>query len=279
MHSIHTKLEIKERIARWRQAGERVSVVPTMGALHPGHLSLVKRAKEKSDRVVVTIFVNPLQFGPGEDFDTYPREIEQDMARLEAEGCDVVFAPAHSELFAKDFSTNISVGGVGEGHCEVTRPQFFDGVATIVTKLLLILSPDLAIFGEKDFQQLTVIRRLVRDLDINVEIIGSPTMRETDGLAMSSRNAYLSAEERALAPLLYKTLNLAAEKIITKKADYVEVSEGAIAALLAAGFAKVDYFNIVDARTLLPIEQLDGPGRILVAAWMGKTRLIDNIAL
>ena len=274
-----TKLELRQNLKKWRRKGERVGAVPTMGALHQGHLSLIAAAKEKSDRTVATIFVNPLQFGPNEDFETYPRDMERDFEMLEASGCDLVFAPEHADLFAPDFSTRISVAGVGEGHCAQTRPQFFDGVATIVTKLLMNLSPDVAVFGEKDYQQLTVIKRLVRDLDIPVEIIGAPIIREEDGLAMSSRNQYLTPSERAAAPVLYETINLAADKFIGAGSGWSKIHDWAAARILKAGFSKVDYLNMVDVDTLEPMDKLDRPARLLAAAWIGRTRLIDNIAV
>lgn len=262
-----------------RDAGDRIGAVPTMGALHDGHLSLVDKAKGMGGRTVATIFVNPLQFGPNEDFADYPRTMDRDLELLEAQGCDVVFTPVGTDLVPPDFSTKISVAGVGEDHCANSRPQFFDGVATIVTKLLIILSPDFAVFGEKDYQQLMVITRLVRDLDLGVEIIGSPTVRETDGLAMSSRNQYLSSEERSIAPKLYETLTLAVEKIALTGAEWSEVRDWATARLLNAEFSSVDYLNLVDAQSLSHIAVADRPARLLAAAWIGKTRLIDNIAI
>ncbi len=274
---VKTKPEIRDAVAKWRSAGKRISAVPTMGALHQGHLSLIDTAKQHSDRVVATIFVNPLQFGPNEDFKTYPRDMDHDLALLEAQGCDLVFAPEHTDLFAPDFSTKISVAGVGEDHCAVTRPQFFDGVATIVAKLLINLAPDLAVFGEKDYQQLMVIRRMTRDLDIDVKIVGSPIIRETDGLAMSSRNQYLSSSERAIAPKLFETLNLAAEIFLQGESDWPVISEWASTRLTDAGFSKVDYLNMTDAATLTHIVKPDQPARLLAAAWIGRTRLIDNI--
>ena len=274
-----TKPELQQILKKWRREGARIDAVPTMGALHQGHLSLIDTAKEKSDRVAATIFVNPLQFGPNEDFKTYPREMERDLEMLKAEGCDLVFTPDHGELFAPDFSTNISVGGVGEGHCAETRPQVFDGVATIVAKLLMILSPDCAVFGEKDFQQLTVIKRLVRDLDMGIEIIGAPIIRDTDGLAMSSRNQYLTPSERAAASALYETINLAAAKFAEGGAGWQRIHDWAAARILKAGFSKVDYLNMADAQTLEPMDEPDRPARLLAAAWIGRTRLIDNIAV
>ncbi len=272
-----TKPNVRETLAGWRKAGDRIGAVPTMGALHQGHLSLVETANRMSDRTVVSVFVNPLQFGPNEDFDTYPREIDRDLEVLEAKGCDLVFAPDRADLFPPDFSTNISVAGVGEDHCANSRPLFFGGVATIVTKLLMILSPDLAVFGEKDYQQLTVIRRLVRDLDIDVDIVGAPTIREEDGLAMSSRNQYLSPKERAVAPMLYETLNVVATRLAGKDADWNDIRAWAITRLESAGFSRIDYLNFVDATTLAHIRKADRPGRLLAAALIGNTRLIDNI--
>lgn len=274
-----SKDEIRSLISKWRGEGETVGAVLTMGALHRGHLSLIDAAKRECDRVVVTVFVNPLQFGPNEDFDAYPRDLSRDQELLKAQGCDAVFAPVRDELFASDFSTKVSVGGVRENHCAVTRPQFFDGVATIVAKLLMVLSPDAAVFGEKDYQQLQVVKRLVRDLDMPVKIIGAPIVRETDGLAMSSRNEYLSPAERAIAPALYETLNLAPEKIADPNASWAPVRDWATARLIEAGFSKVDYVNLADAQTLALLEHADRPARLLAAAWIGKTRLIDNIAV
>jgi len=270
-----TKKEIRAVVSGWRADGEKIGVVPTMGALHEGHLSLVDIARDSADRVVATIFVNPLQFGPNEDFDQYPRDLESDLEKLKERGCDVVFAPERASLFDEDFSTNVSVGGVSENHCAVTRPQFFDGVATIVTKLFMIVRPDVAVFGEKDFQQLAVIRRLVRDLDLDILIIGAPIMREPDGLAMSSRNLYLTPEERAAAPSLHEALLRVAER--AEGADWPTVRAEAVKTLEAAGFKSVDYINLVDVTSLEEIERADRPARILAAAWLGRTRLIDNV--
>lgn len=274
-----TKSDLRNTLSNWRRAGERIGAVATMGALHQGHLSLIDTAKKHSTRVVATIFVNPLQFGPHEDFDTYPRDMDRDLELLEARGCDLVFAPEREDLFAPDFSVNISVAGVGEGHCADMRPQFFDGVATIVTKLLMNLSPDVAVFGEKDYQQLTVIKRLVRDLDIPVEIIGSPIIRESDGLAMSSRNQYLKQGQRKVAPVLFETMSLAAEKFKKGDTDWPEIAGWAYGRLLKAGFSKIDYLHMVDASSLEDILRPDRPARLLFAAWIKRTRLIDNIAV
>jgi len=272
-----TKSDVRKTLQELRDVGERIAAAPTMGALHEGHLSLIDKAKAMGARTVATIFVNPLQFGPNEDFDQYPRTMERDLELLEARGCDVVFTPAGRDVIPPDFSTKVSVAGVGEDHCAGSRPQFFDGVATIVTKLLNILSPDFAVFGEKDYQQLMVITRLVRDLDLDTEIVGAPTVREDDGLAMSSRNQYLSSEERRAAPALFETMKLAAQKCAEPGAQWSDVNAWATQRIVDAGFSSVDYLNLVDAASLAHLERADRPARLLAAAWIGKTRLIDNI--
>lgn len=274
-----TKEEIRALIADWRSERRSIGAVPTMGALHEGHLSLIDAAACQCDRVVVSIFVNPLQFAPHEDFDAYPRNLESDAAKLAERGCNAVFAPERASLFPPDFSTNISVGGLRENHCAIARPHFFDGVATIVAKLLLILRPDVAVFGEKDFQQLAIIRRMARDLDIDARIIGGPTVREPDGLAMSSRNEYLSAEERAIAPALFRTIMEAGKRISAPGAKWSDVGAWATNAILEAGFTSVDYVHFVDAATLEPLDAAGPKARILAAARLGNTRLIDNIAV
>ena len=266
-------------LSAWRDEGKTIAAVPTMGALHEGHLSLVDLARAKTDKTIATIFVNPLQFAPHEDFDVYPRDLDRDAAKLKSRGCDAVFAPNARDLFAEDFSTNISVRGVGENHCAVARPHFFDGVATIVAKLLLLLRPDAAVFGEKDFQQLAVIRRMVRDLEIGVDILGAPIVREADGLAMSSRNQYLSAVEREIAPVLFKTITEATARISVAGADWQTIAFWASDELLRAGFAAVDYVNFVNASTLEMLDHAGPEGRILAAARLGETRLIDNCAV
>lgn len=272
-----TKEKLQNILADWRREGLTISAAPTMGALHEGHLSLIDAAKQRADRALATVFVNPLQFGPNEDFETYPRDMEGDLASLKARGCDLVFAPDRSELFAADFSTTISVGGLRENHCAITRPQFFDGVATIVAKLLLTLRPDCAVFGEKDYQQLMVIKRMVRDLDMGVEIVGAPIVREADGLAMSSRNLYLGERERAAAPALFETITWAAAQLVNSGGAWARIRESAIKQIEDAGFSEAEYINLVDAETLELLETADRPARILSAAWLGKTRLIDNV--
>ena len=270
-----TVADLRAHVAPWRKAGKSIALVPTMGALHAGHLSLVTLAKSKADRVVVSIFVNPIQFGPREDFNTYPRDEAGDIEKLRAAGADLVFAPNTAEMYPAGFSTKVSIGDLTEDLCGANRPNHFDGVATVVTKLLLQCAPDIAIFGEKDYQQLLVIKHLVRDLNVPVEILGGDIVREKDGLALSSRNAYLSPAERKTAPLLHQT--------ISEVAAALARGEGADAAcvagrfkLEAAGF-RVDYIAVRDPDTLKPLSGPVKHARVLAAAYLGKTRLIDNV--
>jgi pantoate--beta-alanine ligase len=267
--------DLRRAVAAWRKAGESVALVPTMGALHAGHLALVKRAKEVARRAVASIFVNPTQFGPNEDLARYPRDETGDKAKLAASGCDLVFTPSVAEMYPAGFSIRIDpgpLGGILEGRF---RPGHFTGVATVVAKLFAQAQPDVALFGEKDYQQLQIIRRLVRDLDSPVRIEAVATVRESDGLALSSRNAYLSPEERRTAPMLRATL---AEVARRARGDDAAAAAWGVDALIGAGFAKVDYVEICDAETLGP--PVPGrPARVLAAAWLGKTRLIDNLAL
>src|SRR3569833_2402445 len=255
----------------------RIGMVPSMGALHDGHVSLVTEAQAQADHVVVSIFVNPTQFAPNEDFDAYPRTLDADLQRLDGKAA-IVFAPAAREMHSEGYATTITVGGPSAGLETDFRPHFFAGVATVVAKLLLAALPDIAVFGEKDYQQLLVVKRLVADLALPTQIIGSPTLREADGLALSSRNAYLSADERAVAG----RLNVILKEIITAVRDHgdLRVAEGAGGdALWKAGFSHVDYVAIRDAATLDHITSLDAPARILAAAKIGKTRLLDNMAI
>jgi len=252
-------------------------MVPTMGALHAGHVSLVTEARKHADHVVVSIFVNPTQFAPHEDFDAYPRTLEADLEKLGSRA-DLVFAPAVREMYPHGHATTLSVAGPSAGLETDFRPHFFAGVATVVAKLLIAASPDIAVFGEKDYQQLLVVKRLVRDLALPVEIVGAPTLREADGLALSSRNAYLSAEERKIAGELNVILKAAIAQARTS-GDLRAAEASAIEALWAAGFSHVDYVAIRDAETLDHVTTLDRPARILAAAKIGKTRLIDNMAL
>jgi pantoate--beta-alanine ligase len=263
----------------YRDAGETLALVPTMGALHAGHIALVRRARRRADRVAVSIFVNPAQFAPTEDFGSYPRTFETDIAALRAELVDLVWAPTRELMYPEGFATAVSVSGPATVDLEDRfRPQFLGGVATVVAKLFSQCRPDFALFGEKDYQQLRTITRMAADLDLKVKVIGIPTVREKDGLALSSRNVYLSADERAVAPTLYRTLRDSAARIAAREPIVRVTSEG-WHAIEAAGFA-VDYFEARHAETLRRVETLaDGPLRLLVAARLGKTRLIDNMAV
>ncbi|WP_293677156.1 pantoate--beta-alanine ligase [uncultured Phenylobacterium sp.] len=273
-----TVAELRAKVAAWRREGLSVGLVPTMGALHEGHLSLVRLARTRTDRVVASLFVNPTQFAPHEDFDAYPRDEAGDAALLASAGCHLLFAPAVAEMYPPGASTTVIVSGVADPLDGLARPSHFPGVATIVTKLLNQCGPDVAVFGEKDFQQLQVIKRLAADLDLPVEILGAPIVRAEDGLALSSRNAYLSADERRVAPRLYEVLTEAFARL--RAGEAVETVEAtAVAALLAAGFDRVDY---VEARTPADLDRLGpgpvtGPIRVLAAAHLGRTRLIDNV--
>jgi len=271
---------LRQRVSQWRSQSQKVGLVPTMGALHDGHAALVRQSIEQCDRTVVSIFVNPTQFAPHEDFATYPRDEDADLALLARLGADLVYMPAATDMYAPGFSTSVKVSNLTEGLCGVTRPHFFQGVATVVTKLLLQCLPDCAYFGEKDYQQLQVVRRMVRDLDIPATIVGVPTVREGDGLALSSRNAYLTPEERQIAPVLNQVLRQVAERL-RHGSDATAATAWGREQLSAAGFGPIDYLAVCDSDTLAPIEGVLTPGRsarILVAAFLGKTRLIDNIA-
>ncbi|MFC3711855.1 pantoate--beta-alanine ligase [Sphingoaurantiacus capsulatus] len=278
MPIVRTVAELRATVAGWRRDGLNVALVPTMGALHAGHLALVAEGLRRADRVIATIFVNPKQFGPAEDLDRYPRQEAADAQALDGQGCSLLFAPGVAEMYPAGFATNVSVSGVTDDLDGAARPGHFDGVATVVSKLLNQAQADVAIFGEKDYQQLLTIRRLARDLDIPTEIVGHPTIRESDGLALSSRNAYLSADERARAVELPRAMAAAAAEIVGG-GDVESTLAGTVQRLLAAGFGAVDYVELRDANTLEIIEKLDRPARLLAAARMGATRLIDNIAV
>jgi len=258
--------------------GQSLALVPTMGALHSGHLKLITEARRVADRVAATIFVNPLQFGASEDLDRYPRQEEKDAAMLEEAGCDLLWLPLPGEIYPAGFATTVSVKGVSDRWEGEARPGHFDGVATVVAKLLCAVRPDIALFGEKDFQQLAVIRRMAEDLQLGIEILGVPTVRDEDGLALSSRNAYLSPEERSNAVELPRALNAAAEAI-SSGARVSEALAAAKARLTRAGFSRIDYVALVNALTLEPLEQAGGPMRLIAAALIGRTRLIDNVAV
>jgi pantoate--beta-alanine ligase len=273
-----TVADLRKHIAPWRTGGERVGLVPTMGALHEGHMALVRAARAECGRVVASIFVNPKQFAPTEDLASYPRRDAADLEMLESAGVDLVFIPAVDEIYPPGFATLVRVNGLTEGLCGAHRAGHFDGVTTVVTKLLIQALPDIAYFGEKDYQQLTVVRRLARDLDIPVRIAGVPTVREPDGLALSSRNAYLSAEERRIAPNLARVLrSVAAALAQDPSAIAREVARGS-AALKQAGFA-VEYLEIREAGTLARISKATTNSRVFAAVRLGKTRLIDNMPI
>lgn len=282
MRTVRSVGDLRQAVATWRRGDHSVGLVPTMGGLHDGHLGLVRRARADCRRTVATLFVNPRQFAPDEDFADYPRREAADAALLEAEGVDLMFAPARAEMYPDGFTTTISVPDLNRGLCADSRPHFFDGVATVVAKLLIQCLPDAAYFGEKDYQQLQVIRRLARDLDLPVRIEGVATVREPDGLALSSRNAYLTVDERGVAPALHRAMVRTVEKL-TGGAPPPEALARCRDEILAAGFASVDYVALVDAETLEPLDAVDAagarPARLLAAAWLGNARLIDNLAV
>jgi len=271
MKTTQSPASLQEEMLRLRVSGKRIGFVPTMGFLHDGHLSLMRLAREQCDHLVVSIYVNPLQFGPNEDLDRYPRDPEGDAAKCASVGVDTLFLP--DSLYDDDHSTTVSVLSLTSGLCGASRPGHFDGVTTVVSRLLGLVQPHIAVFGEKDYQQLAVIRRMVRDLCIPVEILGGPLIRDPDGLALSSRNKFLSSEDRGRALSLRRALQTIKDH-----------PSGDAAERLAAGRAvmeadRVDYIAIVDPSTLQPLNQIDGPARALVAAWIGKTRLIDNLEI
>ena len=274
--TVRTVDDLRAQVAKWRHAAETIALVPTMGALHAGHLSLIGIAKDHAKRVVASIFVNPTQFGPKEDFKRYPRDEAGDAAKLAEAGVDLVFVPSMDEMYPAGFATKVSLPSLTEDLCGAARPNHFEGVATVVTKLLLQCAPDVAVFGEKDFQQLLVIKRLVRDLDIPVEIVAAPIVREQDGLALSSRNAYLSAAERNTAPILHQVLAEAAASLANGEGCDAVASAGRFK-LEGKGF-RVDYVAVRDPETLAPLfGPIRGPARVMAAAFLGTTRLIDNV--
>jgi pantoate--beta-alanine ligase len=277
MEIVRSVAELRERVGGWRLTGNRISLVPTMGALHDGHMSLVRGAVDQSDRRIVSIFVNPTQFAPSEDFDTYPRDESRDLAMLEQAEVDLVYAPDVTQMYRDGHSTKVEVQGLSQILEGQFRPHFFIGVATVVAKLLIQVSPDIAIFGEKDYQQLCVIRAMARDLDLPVQILGGETVRESDGLAMSSRNTYLSNTERTLAPRLHHEITGVARRVAGGEPIEIACSD-ATHQLDAAGFSSIDYVTVRDAETL-DIPSQGRPMRVLAAAWLGKTRLIDNVAV
>lgn len=280
LDTIRRVRDLRACVASWRGSGLKVGLVPTMGALHGGHFSLVRRSVASLDRTIVTLFVNPRQFGPNEDFARYPRDEAGDAAALARQGAQVLFAPSLEEMYPEGAVTTVAVPDIGDLLEGEFRPGFFTGVATVVAKLLIQAAPDVAFFGEKDFQQLCVIKRMATDLDLPVTIEGCPIVREDDGLALSSRNAYLSAEERKRAPALHRILQSVVTRVREGGAGCVAAAEALAAReLLVAGFEKVDYVAVRDASSLAPIASVGAPARVLAAAWLGRTRLIDNLPL
>lgn len=279
MNTVKSVRELRAAVSQARAEGKQIAFVPTMGNLHAGHAALVEKAAQRADFVVASIFVNPLQFGPNEDLDSYPRTLLADQEKLVQAGCHLLFTPDVAEMYphGTDGQTRVSVAGVSEGLCGASRPGHFEGVATVVSKLFNMVQPDLAIFGQKDFQQLAVIRTLVRDLNMPIQIIGEPTVRAEDGLALSSRNGYLSAEQRDAAPLLYRTLKEMANAIKAGERDYGKLITAAQAQHSAAGL-RPDYLEVREANGLRPATADDRHLVILVAAFTGNTRLIDNLA-
>ncbi|MCP8465448.1 pantoate--beta-alanine ligase [Pseudomonas sp. ZM23] len=279
MNTVKTVRELRAAVARARSEGKRIALVPTMGNLHAGHAALVTKAGQRADFVVASIFVNPLQFGPREDLDKYPRTLAADQQKLLEAGCHLLFAPTVEEMYpdGMDGQTRLHVTGVSEGLCGGSRPGHFDGVATVVCKLFNMVQPDMALFGEKDFQQLAVIRKLVRDLNLPLQVFGEPTVRADDGLALSSRNGYLSADQRATAPVLYRTLKQLAEQVRGGTRDYEALLAQGRQQIEQAGL-RVDYLEIRESAGLRPASAENHQLVILVAAFLGTTRLIDNLA-
>lgn len=280
MNTVKTVRELRAAVARARSEGKRIGLVPTMGNLHSGHAALVTKAAQRADFVVATIFVNPMQFGPNEDLATYPRTLAADQERLLEAGCHLLFTPNVEEMYPHGMAdqTTVSVPVISEGLCGASRPGHFDGVSTVVSKLFNMVQPDLAIFGEKDFQQLAVIRALVRDLNMPIQIIGEPTVRAEDGLALSSRNGYLTADERAIAPQLYRVIQGIASAINSGDKDFSSLLDTGKGQLQAAGL-RPDYLEVREATSLRPATAQDDDLVILAAAFLGKTRLIDNLHL
>ncbi len=275
MKIVGTVKEVREQVKEWKKQGLSVGFVPTMGYLHEGHKSLMDAARKGNDKVVVSIFVNPMQFGPTEDLATYPRDLDHDTALCESAGVDLIFHPEAEEMYEKDFCSFVDMTGLTEGLCGKTRPIHFRGVCTVVNKLFNIVTPDHAYFGQKDGQQLAVIKRMVRDLNMDIEIVGCPIVREEDGLAKSSRNTYLSPEERKAALILSKTVALGKELAKTEK-DANKVVEAMKKNIETEPLAKIDYVEAVDALSMAPVEKLEGTCMLAMAVYIGKTRLIDN---
>ena len=276
MRIVESIKDVRATVKEWKAKGLKVGFVPTMGYLHEGHESLIRKASEENDRVVVSIFVNPIQFGPKEDLSTYPRDLERDSKVCESAGADIIFHPENEEMYFKDFSTFVDMNGLTDGLCGKSRPTHFRGVCTVVTKLFNIVAPDRAYFGEKDAQQLAVIKRMVRDLNIDIEIIGCPIVREKDGLAKSSRNTYLSVEERNDATILNKSLTLAKEKIQAGERDSEVIIKLIQEVINSEKLARIDYIEVVDSLSMEKVERIEKSVLVAIAVFIGKTRLIDN---
>ena len=268
--------QVREAVKEWKREGKSVGFVPTMGYLHEGHKSLIDAARRENDKVVVSIFVNPMQFGPTEDLDSYPRDLNRDAKLCEDAGVDIIFHPEADEMYADGFCSYVDMNGLTTELCGKTRPIHFRGVQTVVLKLFHIVTPDRAYFGQKDAQQLAVIRRMVRDLNFDIEIVGCPIVRETDGLAMSSRNTYLNEEERKAALVLSQAVRLGEELIEAGEKNAAVIKEKMIAHIEAEPLAKIDYVEIVDAQSLEPVSEIRGEILAAMAVYIGKTRLIDN---
>ena len=276
MITAKTIAEVQTQVKQWKQEGKTIGLVPTMGYLHEGHASLMKRAREENDKVVVSIFVNPIQFGPAEDLTSYPRDFERDSEVCKKMGVDLIFHPSPEEMYSTDFCTYVDMDVLTEQLCGKSRPTHFRGVQTVVSKLFHIAAPNRAYFGEKDAQQLAVIRRMVRDLNFDIEIVGCPIVREEDGLAKSSRNTYLNREERQAALVLNKSVTEAKRLIENGETDAVRIKDKMCEIIKAEPLAKIDYVQIVDGNSLQPVDTIEGPVLGAVAVYIGKTRLIDN---
>lgn len=276
MQIVGTVGEVREQVKAWRREGLSVGLVPTMGYLHEGHKSLIDKAVEENDRVVVSVFVNPIQFGPSEDLASYPRDLDRDAALCEKAGADLIFHPEDEEMYFEDFCTYVDMDDLTKGLCGKTRPTHFRGVCTVVSKLFHIVTPDRAYFGQKDAQQLAVIRRMVRDLNFDLEIVGCPIIREEDGLAKSSRNTYLSEQERQAAVILHKGLIEGEKMLKAGEKDAGKIVKAITDIIESEPLAKIDYVELVDWNTLKPVEQIDGEILVAVAVYIGTTRLIDN---
>lgn len=276
MKIVQTVEEVRQQVKEWRNAGYSVGLVPTMGYLHEGHKSLIDRAVAENDKVVVSVFVNPMQFGPTEDLASYPRDLQRDAELCETAGAALIFHPEPEDMYPKDFSTFIDMNTLTKGLCGKSRPIHFRGVCTVVGKLFHIVQPDRAYFGQKDAQQLAVIRHMVQDLDFNLEVIGCPIIREADGLAKSSRNTYLSPQERQAALVLWRSLEKGREQIEKGERDAKKIIQAVTEELEAEPLARIDYVELVDWNTLEPVEKLEGPVLNAIAVYIGNTRLIDN---